>query len=321
MPCGSAFAPALNRCASRRTLATMPAHTDIVTHGWVARLPRAWLPYILLARLDRPIGTWLLFLPGLWGILLSGPPPAEAIRLIVLFGVGSLVMRAAGCVINDLWDRDIDRRVARTAGRPLASGALRPRDALVFLAALLAGGLVILLHLNRLAQVLGAASLLLVALYPLAKRVTWWPQLAMGFTFGFGAPLGYAAGADRVDAAWALLYGAAILWDLGFDTIYAHQDREDDALLGIGSSALVLGEHTRPFLAATYAGMLLLLALAGWERGLHPWFFPALALPVALLARQVAVLDINDPANCLRQFRANREAGLAVGLAILLGWI
>ena len=114
-----------------------------------------------------------------------------------------------------------------------------------------------------------------------------------------------------LDAAWALLYGAAILWDLGFDTIYAHQDREDDALLGIGSSALVLGERTKPFLAATYAGMLLLLALAGWERGLHPWFYPALVLPAALLARQIVALDINDPANCLRQFRANREAGLA----------
>lgn len=299
----------------------MPAHTDIVTQGWVARLPRAWLPYILLARLDRPIGTWLLFLPGLWGILLAGPPPKEAARLIVLFGAGSLVMRAAGCVVNDLWDRDIDRRVARTAERPLASGALRPRHALVFLAILLAVGLVILLQLNRLAQVLGVASLLLVALYPLAKRVTWWPQLAMGFTFGFGAPLGYAAGAAKLDAAWALLYGAAILWDLGFDTIYAHQDREDDALLGIGSSALVLGERTLPFLAACYAGMLVLLALAGWQRGLHPWFYPALAMPAALLARQIWALDIHDPANCLRQFRANREAGLAAGLAILLGWL
>jgi 4-hydroxybenzoate polyprenyltransferase len=292
----------------------MPAHTDIVTHGWVARLPRAWLPYILLARLDRPIGTWLLFLPSLWGILLSGPPPGETLRLIVLFGLGSLVMRAAGCVVNDLWDRDIDRRVARTAARPLASGALRPRHALIFLAVLLAIGLLILLQLNRLAQALGVASLLLVALYPLAKRVTWWPQLAMGFTFGFGAPLGYAAGANRLDAAWALLYATAILWDLGFDTIYAHQDREDDALLGIGSSALVLGERTKPFLAATYAGMLLLLALAGYARGLDAWFYPAVTLPAALLARQVAALDINDPANCLRQFRANREA-------ILLGWV
>ena len=299
----------------------MQAHTDIVATGWVARLPKPWLPYLLLARVDRPIGTWLLFLPGLWGILLAGAPALESIRLIALFAIGSLVMRAAGCVVNDLWDRDIDRMVARTAGRPLASGALRPRQALAFLAVLLLVGLVILLQLNRLAQALGVASLLLVALYPLAKRVTWWPQLAMGFTFGFGAPLGYAAGADRLDGAWALLYGAAILWDLGFDTIYAHQDREDDALLGIGSSALVLGEQTKPFLAATYAGMLLLLALAGWERGLHQWFYPALVLPAALLARQIVALDINDPANCLRQFRANREAGLAVALTILLGWV
>jgi 4-hydroxybenzoate polyprenyltransferase len=165
------------------------------------------------------------------------------------------------------------------------------------------------------------ASLLLVALYPAAKRVTWWPQLAMGFTFGFGAPLGYAAGADRLDWAWALLYGAAILWDLGFDTIYAHQDREDDALLGIGSSALVLGEHTRLFLAAVYAGMVVLLALAGSQRGLGWWFYPALALPAALLARQVTALDIDDPAQCLRLFRANREVGLAVGVALLVGWL
>ncbi|HUN39976.1 MAG TPA: 4-hydroxybenzoate octaprenyltransferase [Acetobacteraceae bacterium] len=299
----------------------MPAHTDLVTQGWVARLPRAWLPYILLARLDRPIGTWLLFLPGLWGILLAGLPPAEAIRLIVCFGVGSLVMRAAGCVVNDLWDRDIDRRVVRTAGRPLASGALRPWQALVFLAVLLAIGLAILLQLNRLAQVLGAASLVLVALYPLAKRVTWWPQLAMGFTFGFGAPLGYAAGTGRVDAAWALLYGAAILWDLGFDTIYAHQDREDDALLRIGSSALVLGKRTKPFLTVCYAAALVLVAAAGWVRGMGVWLYPALVLPAMLLGLQVAVLDIDDPANCLRQFRANREVGLAVALALLVGWM
>ena len=177
-------------------------HTDIAATGWVARLPRAWLPYLLLARVDRPIGIWLLFLPGLWGILLARVSAAETIRLVSLFAFGSLVMRAAGCVVNDLWDRDIDRKVARTAGRPLASGALRPRQALVFLAVLLLAGLAILLQLNRLAQALGVASLLLVALYPLAKRVTWWPQLMMGFTFGFGAPLGYAAAAGRMDAAW-----------------------------------------------------------------------------------------------------------------------
>lgn len=299
----------------------MIAHTDIAASGWVSKLPRAWLPYLLLARVDRPIGTWLLVLPGVWGILLARASWPETARLIVLFGIGGLVMRAAGCVVNDLWDRDIDRRVARTAGRPLASGAIRPRQALVFLAALLACGLLVLLSLNRLSQMLGIASLVLVGLYPLAKRVTWWPQLAMGFTFGFGAPLGYAAASGRVDLAFVLLYAAAILWDLGFDTIYAHQDREDDALAGVHSTARLFGENTRPFLAACYAAAVLVFALAGWSAGLGWWFYPALALPAALLARQVIRLDIHDPAGCLTLFRANREAGLAFAAAILAGWL
>jgi 4-hydroxybenzoate polyprenyltransferase len=296
-------------------------HTDIVATGWVARLPRAWLPYLLLARVDRPIGTWLLFLPGLWGILLARPPVAEAVRLTALFAIGSLVMRAAGCVVNDLWDRDIDRKVARTAGRPLASGALRPRDALVFLTALLLAGLAVLLQLNRLAQALGVASLLLVGTYPLAKRVTWWPQLMMGFTFGFGAPMGYAAASGRLDGAWTALYAAAILWDLGFDTIYAHQDREDDALVGVRSTARLFGERTGRLLGACYGASVAVLALAGWFAGMGLWFYPALLLPGVLLARQVLALDIHDPGGCLRLFRANREVGLAVGAAILVGWL
>ena len=217
----------------------MQAHTDIVSTGFVSRCPPGWRPYLLLARVDRPIGTWLLFLPGTWGILLSGAPWTECLRLIVLFAVGSLAMRAAGCVVNDLWDRDIDRMVARTAGRPLASGALRPIQALWFLAALLAIGLSVLLQLNPLCWVLGVGSLVLVGVYPLMKRITWWPQLFMGFTFGFGAPMGYAAGVGHLDWAWAAVYGAAILWDLGFDTIYAHQDRDDDALIGVRSMALL----------------------------------------------------------------------------------
>jgi 4-hydroxybenzoate polyprenyltransferase len=299
----------------------MPTHTDIIADGWVARLPSSWRPYALLARLDRPIGAWLLFLPGLWGILLARPGALEAIRLALLFGIGAVVMRSAGCVVNDLWDRDIDRRVARTAGRPLASGVLRPYQALGFLAALLAVGLGILLQLNVLCWGLGVTSLVLVGLYPLAKRVTWWPQLMMGFTFGFGAPLGYAAGAGRIDLALAALYAAAILWDLGFDTIYAHQDREDDALLGIGSTARLFGERTAPFLTACYAGAVVLLGMAGWLAGLSIWFYPALALPAGLLLRQVLVLDIDDPRLCLRLFRANREVGVTVGAAILLGWL
>ncbi len=296
-------------------------HTDIVATGWVARLPEGWRPYALLARLDRPIGVWLLFLPGLWGILLAGAPTGQTLWLITLFAIGSLVMRSAGCVVNDLWDRDIDRMVERTAGRPLASGALRARHALVFLVVLLAAGLAVLLQLNSLAQALGVGSLLLVALYPLAKRVTWWPQLVMGFTFGFGAPMGYVAAGGRIGVAWAAIYGAAILWDLGFDTVYAHQDREDDALVGVKSTARLFNENTGPFLAACYAGAVALLALAGWLAGLSVWYYPALALPAALLAWQVRALDIHNAGLCLRLFRANREVGLAVGLALLIGRI
>jgi 4-hydroxybenzoate polyprenyltransferase len=299
----------------------MIAHTDIAASGWVSRLPRTWLPYLLLARVDRPIGIWLLFLPGLWGILLARVALPETIRLILLFGVGSLVMRAAGCVVNDLWDRDIDRRVARTAARPLASGVVRPWQALLFLVALLGCGLLVLLSLNRLAQLLGLASLVLVGLYPLAKRVTWWPQLVMGITFGFGAPLGYAAAAGRIDLYWALLYGAAICWDLGFDTIYAHQDREDDTLVGVRSTARLFGEQTRPFLAACYGATVVLFGLAGWWSGLGSWFILALVLPAGLLAWQVASLDIHDPGRCLKLFRANREVGLAFALALMLGML
>jgi 4-hydroxybenzoate polyprenyltransferase len=297
----------------------MTVHTDIRRDGLVARLPEAWRPYALLARVDRPIGVWLLFLPGLWGIVLARPAPLAALRLAVLFAFGSLAMRAAGCTVNDLWDRDIDRRVARTAGRPLASGALRPRQALAFLAVLLAAALAVLLQLNRTAQALGVASLALVALYPLAKRITWWPQLVMGFTFGYGAPMGYAAASGRIDAAFFAIYASAILWDLGFDTIYAHQDREDDALIGVRSTARLFAERTPVFLAACYAAAIAALALAGRLAGLSWAFWAALTLPAFLLARQVLTTDIHDPARCLAQFRAHREIGLAVAAAILAG--
>ena len=296
-----------------------PGHTDIVTGGWVARLPAGLVPYVLLARFDRPIGAWLLFLPGLWSLLLAGAPAGRTAGLLALFFVGAFLMRGAGCVVNDMWDRRMDRRVTRTAGRPLASGALRLWDALLFLAALCTPSLVILLQLHPLAQVLGVASLLLIASYPLAKRVTWWPQLMLGFTFGWGAPMGYAAGAGRLDWAAAALYGAAIVWILGYDTIYAHQDREDDALIGVRSTARLWGEQSRPFLAACYGATLGLLGLAGVFSGLSWAYFLALALPAVLLARQVVRLDIHDPALCLRLFKANREVGLAIGLAILIG--
>jgi 4-hydroxybenzoate polyprenyltransferase len=297
----------------------MVPYTDIRRTGWVGRLPAGWVPYVHLARLDRPIGAWLLFLPGLWSISLAAPSAATGAWLVSLFFVGSFVMRAAGCAVNDMWDRDMDRQVTRTAGRPLASGALRMRHALAFLAMLLALGLGILLQLNHLAQGLGVASLVLVVTYPLAKRVTWWPQLMLGVTFGWGAPMGYAAASGRLSWASAALYAAAICWILGYDTIYAHQDREDDALVGVRSTARLFERRTRPFLAACYAATVALLAAAGWLAGLGPWFFIALALPAGLLVWQVRRIDIDDPGLCLALFNSNREVGLAVGLAIVLG--
>ena len=297
----------------------MSLHTDIVTTGWIAKLPRGWVPFALLARFDRPIGAWLLFLPGLWAILLSGSPFWPSIRFIALFFVGAVLMRGAGCVVNDMWDRDMDRLVTRTAGRPLASGAVRVRGAAVFLMVLLMASLLILLQLSPLAQALGVCSLLLVALYPAAKRVTWWPQLMLGFTFGWGAPMGYAAANGSLGGTALTLYAASIVWILGYDTVYAHQDREDDALIGVRSTARLFGHRSRWFVGVCYIIMIMLLCVAGWSVGESAWFFAAMLLPAGLLAWQVFRLDIHDPAQCLRLFKANREVGLAVAMAILLG--
>lgn len=273
----------------------------------------------MLARFDRPIGAWLLFLPGLWSILLAREPLRPTLWLLFLFGLGSIVMRGAGCVVNDMWDRDMDRRVTRTASRPLASGMLRMREAAIFLAGLLAIGLAILLQLDRLAQLLGVASLLLVALYPLAKRVTWWPQAVLGITFSWAAPMGYAAATGRLDAAATALYAAAFCWILGYDTVYAHQDREDDALIGVRSTARLFAATTKPFLAVCYTATIALIALAGTVAGLGTIFYAALLVPAGLLAWQGLTLNVDDPAGCLARFKLNREIGLLIGLAIIAG--
>jgi 4-hydroxybenzoate polyprenyltransferase len=294
-------------------------YTDIRTGGLVALLPPGWRPYALLARLDRPIGSWLLFLPGLWAFAIAAPDWAEGLRLTLLFGIGAVAMRGAGCVVNDLWDRDIDRKVERTRGRPLAAGTVTPFQALCFLAGLCTVGLLVLVQLNLTAILFGLAALVPILLYPLAKRVTNWPQAMLGLVFSWAAPEGIAAATGRIDAVALLLWAAGFCWILGYDTIYAHQDREDDASVGIGSTALRFGEDTRPFLAACYGATLALLAAAGWAAELHWLYLPGLLLPAALLARQVATLDIHDPGHCLRLFKANREVGLAIALAFLLG--
>lgn len=301
---------------------TVAPHTDIRASGWISRLPRALQSYALLARLDRPIGTWLLFLPGAWGILLpAGVSPQERVRLLVLFGIGSLVMRSAGCVVNDMWDRDIDRQVARTAGRPLASGALRMRHAALFLAALLLIGLAILLQLNPLSRLLGASSLILVGLYPLAKRFTWWPQLVMGFTFGFGAPMGYAAATGRCDGAQLFLYAATICWQLGFDTIYGFQDMDDDARIGVKSTSRLWQSRARSFIGACYTVAGLSLLTAGFLSRTGPAFYPAACLCIAWLLKQAREVNPHDARLCLVQFRANRDIGIGVALACVLGLV
>ncbi|MGC9269542.1 4-hydroxybenzoate octaprenyltransferase [Acidiphilium sp.] len=293
--------------------------TDIDTSGWVAGLPASWRPFALLARLDRPIGVWLLFLPGLWSILLAGAGGWFSLYLIVLFAVGAVVMRAAGCVVNDVWDRELDRQVARTAARPIAAGTVSLLQALGFLAVLLLVGLVILLLLDRSAEILGVMSLVPVVLYPAAKRFTYWPQLVLGFTFGWGAPMGYAAAHGVLGWPVLPLYGATILWILGYDTIYAHQDREDDSLAGIKSTALKFGAGTRMFLIACYGGMMVLLLAAFGLAGLRPLGVIALIAPAGLLLWQIIRLDIDNPPRCLSLFKLNREVGLLVALAILLG--
>jgi 4-hydroxybenzoate polyprenyltransferase len=295
------------------------SYTDIRTGGWVSNLPPAARPYALLMRADRPIGSWLLFLPGLWGIALQATGWGQGVWLTLLFLIGAVVMRGAGCVVNDLWDREIDRQVERTRGRPLASGAVSPRQAVAFLALLCVIGLTILLQLNATAIWLGVLSLLPILLYPLAKRVTDYPQLVLGFTFGWGALMGPVAASGTLSLAMLVLYAATIFWILGYDTIYAHQDREDDAMVGIRSTALKFGARTRPFLAGCYAMVLLLLALTGWVSGLNSWFYLALGMPAALLAYQVLDLDIHNPGHCLTLFKLNREVGLLAALAIVIG--
>ncbi|WP_426955851.1 4-hydroxybenzoate octaprenyltransferase [Muricoccus radiodurans] len=299
----------------------MAPYTDIRRDGLAGWLPAALVPYALLMRLDRPIGSWLLFLPGPWAFATAAPDWARGLWLAFLFGVGSVVMRGAGCVVNDLWDRDLDRRVERTAGRPLASGAVTPRGALVFLAGLLLIGLAILLQLPPAAIWLGVASLIPIALYPLAKRVTDWPQAVLGIVFSWAAPMGWVAATGGLDGPAFLLWAAGFCWILGYDTIYAHQDREDDALVGIRSSALALGEATPLFLGIAFGATIGLLAAAGLAAGLNPLFLVGLLAPALHFSWQVRRLDIHDPGLCLRLFKSNRDAGLLIAAALLLGRI
>jgi 4-hydroxybenzoate polyprenyltransferase len=241
--------------------------------------------------------------------------------LLALFGLGAIVMRGAGCTYNDIVDRDFDGRVARTADRPIPSGAVSVRQAALFLLAQLVAGLAILLALPWTAIWLGVLSLVLVFTYPLMKRVTWWPQFFLGLAFNWGALMGPAAVTDAVEPASLLLYAAGILWTLGYDTIYAHQDKEDDALVGVKSSARRLGARTRPALYAFYAGTVLLLAITGAVAGLAWPFYGLLAAGAAQLAWQAARVDTDDPQDCLAKFKSNRLFGWLILAGIVAGHV
>lgn len=291
--------------------------SDMPRRSWIdGLLPRFARPYARLMRLDRPVGIWLLLLPGWWSLALAGFGVPD-MRLMALFLVGAVIMRGAGCTYNDIIDRDIDAQVARTRTRPLPSGQVSLRAAWIFLGAQLAFGLVILLQFNLVAVAVGAASLLLVFTYPFMKRITYWPQAWLALTFNWGALLGWTAERGAVELPALLLYAAGFFWTLGYDTIYAHQDKEDDALIGVKSSALALQGRTRMFVALCYVAVVLLLVAAPWPMTQKPLVTALLAAAALHFTWQVITLKIDDPANCLARFRANRDFGLLVLAALL----
>ncbi len=297
-------------------------HTDLVQDGWIDRRMPEWTrPYFKLARLDRPTGIWLLLLPCWWAIALASPSAATGIGMTVLFTIGAVVMRSAGCTVNDIIDRKIDAQVERTRGRPLASGQIGVFGALIFLALLLLLGLGVLVQLNRLTIILGVASLVLVVAYPLMKRLTWWPQAFLGLTFNWGAIMGWAAVTGRIGMGAMLLYAAGFCWTMVYDTIYAHQDARDDEAAGVKSTARRFGAFSRLWLIGFSVVMVALLELAGDVAGLGPVFQYMLIAIAAHLAWLVLLWKTDDPRDCLRRFQASRWTGLLVVLAFVIGRI
>jgi 4-hydroxybenzoate polyprenyltransferase len=299
------------------------------TGNWVDGIAPAWArPYLRLARLDRPIGSWLLLLPCWWSTGLAavhaggGFDAQQILRHVVLFFIGAFAMRGTGCTWNDLVDRDLDARVERTRSRPIPSGQVTVAAAAAFLVLQALIGLAVLLQFNRFTVMVGLASLAVVAVYPFMKRITYWPQIVLGLAFSWGALMGWPAAFGRLDLPAFLLYAGAISWVIGYDTIYAHQDREDDALIGIKSTALLFGARTKPMLALFYALAVVLIALAGWRAGAGLVFAFGLAAFAAHLAWQIVRLDIDDPDLCLRVFKSNRDAGLILFAGLLLdAWL
>jgi len=291
------------------------------TGNWVDGLaPSYTRPYLRLARLDRPIGSWLLLMPCWWSVGLAGMHNDRFPSLwhIVLFFIGAFAMRGAGCTWNDLVDRDLDGRVERTRSRPIPSGQVTVAQATMFMVAQALVGFLVLIQFNRFTVATGIASLLVVVVYPFMKRITYWPQIFLGLAFSWGALMGWPAAFGRLDWPAVVLYAGSILWVIGYDTIYAHQDRDDDLLIGIKSTALLFGERTPTMLATFYAGAIVLIAAAGFMAGGGIIFTIGIVGFAAHLAWQVSRLDIHDPVHCLVLFKSNRDAGLILFGAMLL---
>jgi 4-hydroxybenzoate polyprenyltransferase len=301
------------------------APEDTEHKGWVNKLsPDFTWGYLQLMRADRPIGTWLLLWPCLWSIVLASHYYGDSttianIPLMILFGIGAFVMRGAGCVVNDLWDREADAQVDRTKGRPLPSGRVSVFGALVFLGVLSFIGLSILLQLNSFTIFVGLCSLVLIVIYPLMKRVTYWPQLMLGFTFNWGALMGWAAVSEEIQLPAVILYTAGIFWTLGYDTIYAHQDKEDDVMVGVKSTAIRFGEKTLQWLACFYFLCFALILISGYLTSLNEWFYAAMTCAGIHFIWQLKSLDIDDREICLKLFKSNHHFGALVFISMLIG--
>ncbi|MEZ5842323.1 MAG: 4-hydroxybenzoate octaprenyltransferase [Hyphomicrobiaceae bacterium] len=295
---------------------------DAAAGNWVDHYAPRWMrPYARLARFDRPIGAWLLLMPCWWSTLLAQKhvgQTAPNLWFMALFLIGAFVMRGAGCTWNDIVDRDYDARVRRTASRPIPSGQVTARQALVFAVGLCLCGLAVLLQFNWFTVAVGAASLALVAVYPFSKRYTYWPQVVLGLTFKWGALVGWAAVTGGLAPAAFALYAGSVLWTIGYDTIYAHQDKEDDLLLGLKSTALRFGAETYRWLVGFYGGAVLLWLFAGAFAGSGVAFYVGLAAVSCHLGWQVATLDIEDASGCLVRFKSNRDVGLLLTAAMAL---
>lgn len=296
-----------------------PSASDIRKGGWIdRRVPASIRPYLRLARVDRPVGIWLLMLPCWWGVALA-ERGAVAPSLLLLFAAGAVVMRGAGCTFNDIVDREYDARVARTATRPIPAGEVTVPQAVAFLLLQMLIGLCVLLTFNDFAILVGLAAVPLIFIYPFMKRITYWPQAFLGLAFNWGALIGWAAVRGQLDPPALALYAAGVFWTLGYDTIYAHQDKEDDALIGVKSTARRLGAATRPWLFAFYGAALALLALAGALVDLAWPFYLGLAAAGAQLAWQAGMVDIDDAADCLAKFKSNSLFGAMIFAAIVAG--